>query len=40
MDFKLDKYHLNPVLEPRRGSSWDAAQVRNPAAVMRDGRRA
>lgn len=38
MEFKLKKFDMNPVLEPRRRSPWDAAQVRNPAAVMHDGK--
>ncbi len=38
MEFRLDKYNLNPILEPRRNSSWDAAQIRNPAAILHDGK--
>ncbi|MFZ2656224.1 MAG: hypothetical protein WAX69_14935 [Victivallales bacterium] len=38
MEFRLSKYSNNPILEPRRKSSWDAAQVRNPAAIMHDGK--
>jgi predicted GH43/DUF377 family glycosyl hydrolase len=35
---KLKKYYNNPILEPLRGSYWEAAQVRNPAAVLHDGK--
>jgi predicted GH43/DUF377 family glycosyl hydrolase len=38
MEFKLRKYTNNPILEPRRRSSWDSAQVRNPAAIMHEGK--
>ena len=38
MEFKLDKYNLNPILEPRRNNGWDAAQVRNPAAIFHEGK--
>jgi len=38
VEFKLDKYNLNPILEPRRNSRWDAAQIRNPAAILHNGR--
>ncbi|MDZ4199765.1 MAG: glycosidase, partial [Kiritimatiellia bacterium] len=38
MEFQLTKSTLNPILEPRRRSNWDAAQVRNPAAIELDGK--
>lgn len=38
MELKLHKYHMNPVLEPRRNSYFDRAQVRNPAAILHEGR--
>ena len=36
--FRLTKADCNPILTPRPGSYWDAAQVRNPAAVLHDGK--
>jgi beta-1,2-mannobiose phosphorylase / 1,2-beta-oligomannan phosphorylase len=38
MKFKLKRFDLNPVLQPRPLSWWDAAQIRNPAAVVHDGK--
>jgi predicted GH43/DUF377 family glycosyl hydrolase len=36
MEFKLNKYCNNPVLEPRRNCYWSGAQVRNPAAIIHE----
>ena len=38
MEFKLNKYAFNPILTPRPNSGWDAAQIRNPAAILHDGK--
>lgn len=38
MKFRLNKYYNNPILEPRRNSSWASAQIRNPAAIIHEGK--
>lgn len=35
---RLKKWTQNPILQPRANSGWEAAQVRNPAAILHDGR--
>lgn len=37
IEFKLKKYAGNPILTPRYQNDWDAAQVRNPAAILHNG---
>ncbi len=36
--FRLNKWANNPIMYPKPGSYWEAAQVRNPAAIMIDGK--
>jgi len=38
MEFKLKKFEQNPILQPRTGSPWDGAQVRNPAVIKHNGK--
>lgn len=37
LEFHLNKYENNPILTPRYRNGWDAAQVRNPAAILHEG---